>query len=464
MLNENLQEQFQQENNSKPNFVNQIDDIINKYKSQLDQLKTNSKHNNEDEHTIQTIPIINTATLQSKTLSTLIESPELQNEIDNVKMTESAQFSSSDLSKEIQNDNIKLQSALTAEKLKVIQLNSKIENYEKELDKSKQEIIELQNQLENKDNEFNEQLNNINNDINSIKEENILNINIIQRFFELFNKNIDLFNKSKIIACDRNTRISYLENDYEGNNQKMSIFVVNNLDILINKLLQDNKELFEQLIEAKKILDEQNNIQREISVINDIKEENLILKKQLQNLINENERFKNDNLRLKNNIIDLNNYINNNKNRNINNNNYNLNKEYMNKNIHDNSRHINYNKRQRINSYQENHYITNNNERNLSKSKDSYNSSRNIKSNFMVKNNNSNNRVNNNDYNDNYNNNLYCKTDENRRINNNENQLNINNDNNNDNQRIVETGFEKPIEQLKKKIMLLEQQIKSPGQ
>ena len=451
--------------NTKPNFVNQIDDIINKYKTQLEQLKTNSNSMNQ-EQTIETLPIINSITLQSKTLSSLMEPPELKN--DNIKINENVKYSS-DLSKEIQNDNIKLQSALTAEKLNTAKLNAQIENYEIELNKSKQEILDLQNQISIRENEFMSEINNIHFDINRIKEGNNININIIQSFFELFNKNIDLFNKSKIISCDKNSRLIYIENDSERKNQKLSIFAINSLDILINNLLQDNKELYEQLIETKKIFDEQNVIQKEIEGIKDIKEENLILKTQLQNLVSENEFLKNDNMKLKNNLIELNNYINHLKKYRANNNQINN----VNGNLNNNDN--NY-KRQRINSYQEYNNKNNFNE-NVNKEikiknfQENYNSSRNIKNSFFPKNNineNKNDKFRNNNLD---NNNNFYKTDENRRINNNDlsndNNINMANtfDYNNENRVNAETGFERPIEQLKKKIMLLEQQIKnSPEQ
>ena len=379
MSEENNNDYILNPNYSKPNFVNQIDDIINKYKSQLEQLKNNGINQKNQEQSIETLPIVTTATLQSKTLSSLMDAQETKKEnVQNI----STKFSS-ELKKELQNDNIKLQSALTSEKLNSVKLNSQIENYELELSKSKQEIAELQNQLINQGEEFMSQINNINNDIQKIKDENNININIIQRFFELFNKNIDLFNKSKIISCDKNTRINYLENDYEGNNQKLSVFVVNNLDILINKLLQDNKELYEQLIESKKIFDEQNNLQREMDGVREIKEENLILKEQLKNLMKENEIFQKENLKMKNNLIELNNYINNNLN--VSNNNQ-IND------VHNNYRNNYFNnyKRQRINS----HINYNNNIANDKNIKENYNSSTNIKNNIANKNNISDNRDN----------------------------------------------------------------------
>ena len=480
MLEENTHEEeiFSEDNYTKP-IANQIDDIISKYRTQLEKLKTNTNQDNKD-NSIESFPIITSATLKSKTLSTLIDLPEIKDE--NVQKNEPKKYSS-DLTKEIQNDNIKLQAALTAEKLNTIKLNTQLEKYTLELNKAKQEITELKNKLKNKENEVMNQINDINNDINKIKDENNLNINIIQRFFELFNKNIDLFNKSKIITIDRKTRLVYLEDDREGNNQKISIFAVNSLDILINKLLKDNKELYNQLIETKTILDEQNNTPRETFTIKEIKKDYLILKEQLQNMIRENELIKNENIKLKNQLVELNNYINNN-------NNFNINNQINRFNDYERNNYFNnYNTRQRNNSYnnfnrnKKYNYSEINKEINLNNYKDNNNniSSRNIRTNLTFQNpmnnnsfdNNSNNNYTNNNYNniDNYKINYY-KTDENVKVNNND----IGNENNNndyiynynfnynnvkENQKVDDTVYERPIDQLKKKIKLFDQQMKN---
>ena len=482
----NYQDIFQEKKINKPNFVNQIDNIIKKYKYQLDKLKANTNQNNQDDKN-DTLPIITPNTIQSKTLLSVMENPEIK-EKENISNIESNQFS-----KEVQNDNIKLQSALTAEKLNILKLNSQIENYEIELNKSKQIITELHSQLVNKENEFLNKLNSIYNDINKIKDDNNLNINIIQRFFDLFNKNIDLFNKSKIISFDQNTKINYIDNDSEGKNEQISIFVVNSLDTLINKLLKDNREIYEQLIETKKIIDEQNNnIQNEIDGLKKIKEENIVLKNQLQKLVKDNDVLKYENLKLKNNLIDLNNYINNNMNifndkiNNINN----INNISSNNNIYNGNDNDNNYKKQIIYSYNDNNNNINNytNKNNKNLINNYYNSPINIKNNYIDKNSMTDNRTRNDNYRNNMNNNYYfnySKTDERKRkksrlydeniidnnyeynIVNNLNNVNNNYDYNkiNENQSITETGFERPIDKLKKKIMLLEQQIKdSPEQ
>ena len=308
--NNTEKEIIQNENSPNNNFVNQIDDIINKYKSQLQQLKINTNQKNPEKK-VELLPKLTTISNNSESPLLMPSSPYANRQNFNIN-----QFPL-ELNKELESDNLKLQSALTAEKLNVVKLTSKIESYELELNKAKEEIIELQNQLANKENEFINQMNsitsNINYDINKMKNEIVSNKSIIQKFFELFNKNVELFNKSKIFYCDRNTKIIYLENDFEGNNQKLSTFVINSLDILINKLLQDNKELYEQLIDVKKILDEQNNIQRELDGMKGLREENLILKEQLQTLVQENDICKKENQKLKNEIEDCLNKLNSNK-------------------------------------------------------------------------------------------------------------------------------------------------------
>ena len=104
------QKYYFDKNSSKQDITYQIDDIINKYKTQLAELKQKStKRNNSYIY----------EPVQSKTI---------KNDI------------SPNLSKEIQNDNIKLQSLLTEEKLKTSRLKAQVENYENELNKIKIDI------------------------------------------------------------------------------------------------------------------------------------------------------------------------------------------------------------------------------------------------------------------------------------------------------------------------------------
>ena len=428
-------------NSSKQDIAYQIDDIINKYKTQLAELKQNStKRNNSYIY----------EPVQSKTI---------KNDI------------SPNLSKEIQNDNIKLQSLLTEEKLKTSRLKAQVENYENELNKVKQEMNELNRILNNKEKEYNQTINDMEGKINNVMNDqnSLLNKNIIQNFFELYNKYIDIFYKSKIISLNNAQKINYLQNDSEGQNHQMAIFVVNNFDILIKKLLQDNKELYEQLIEVRKVMDQQNIIQRELEGMKGIKEENLILKNKIQKLSNENNKLKNDNLKLKNNLIELNNYMENRfDNYNLNNqmkrkiSNYSNNNIFNHKNIGIHSSHNNI-----YNNFDFNYKKVNNaqnftNRRDYNKSSDIKNMRVNMnrkKLNMDKINSNYSNRPN-----KIYNEKSYNKTDENRNRNNiinnfDQNALTLDTNINNINSNI--NGFERPIEKLKKKIMILEQQIKN---
>ena len=286
MSSEYLNQTNNYENNSsKEDLTNQIDDIINRYKSQLAELKTNTSRNNSF------IPDIK----QKKVVT---------NEF------------SPNLTKEIQNDNIKLQTLLTEEKIKSTKFKAQIDHYEYELNKAKQELTELNEIVNNREKEYIQKMNDMEskikndiNDKNNIINENSLNKNIIQNFFDLYNKYLDIFYKSKIISFNNQQKLNFFDNDSEENKYQLSIFVLNNFDVLIQKLLQDNKELYSQIIEIKKIIDEQNNIQRELELMKGIKEENSMLKIKIQNLNNENDVLKNSNLKLKSNLVELNNFL-----------------------------------------------------------------------------------------------------------------------------------------------------------
>ena len=305
---------------SRLNYALKIDDIISKYRTQLEQLKTNSTKINQGPKRENLIILTNIPNRPSEE-NIITKSPKITKE--NILDSQSQKHKfSSEFIQEIQNDNIKLQSALMTEKLKITKLNSEKESYAFQLKEAKKEIIELKNKLAYKENELIDQMNNINNinnnrnnDLNRIKDENNKIKNIIHKFFEIFNKYFELLRKSNLIPLGINSRINYLKNDNEGNIKKLPLFAIKSIDDLINKLLQDNKELFDQLVEIKKFLDQQNNLQTELEKMKNIKEENLILNEKLQYYAQEMEIYKNENSNLKeqinelNEIININNYI-----------------------------------------------------------------------------------------------------------------------------------------------------------
>ena len=466
------------DNSSMPNYSIKIDNIINKYRSQLEKIKANSVIENKESKN-ENLMIL--SKIPKTTIPPTIETQSPINNKEKIKNSQQKFFKySSELTEEIQNDNLKLQSTLTTEKIKIANLNTQVENYELELNKAKEEIIQLKNRLAYKENELVGQINNINNinnninhDLKKIKVENNINKNIIQKFFEIFNKNIDFLKKSNLIPLENNSIINYLENDYEEKNQKLSLFAIKSIDNLINKLLADNKELYEQIIEIKKILDHQNNIHRELEQINHIKEENVDIKEKYQSFVKENEILKKENAKLKNKIKELNeidninSYIKNNLESNKNNlNNFNNNNQKLSFSPNVRSIYNNY-KRSSINSYH-NHIINsqnynrndstinekendNINERNIKNINDYYNysiinSKNNLKKNII------NNKINN------YNNNNYINNTGTRKINLSEfsnidniyNTYDYNNQNENPNFNLTRFG------KCKDKIMILE--------
>jgi len=453
MSSEYLNQTNNYENNSsKEDLTNQIDDIINRYKSQLAELKTNTSRNNSF------IPDIK----QKKVVT---------NEF------------SPNLTKEIQDDNIKLQSLLTEEKIKSTKLKAQIDHYEYELNKAKQELTELNTIVNNREKEYIQKMNDMEskikndiNDKNNIINENSLNKNIIQNFFDLYNKYLDIFYKSKIISFNNQQKLNFFDNDSEENKYQLSIFVLNNFDVLIQKLLQDNKELYSQIIEIKKIIDEQNNIQRELELMKGIKDENSMLKIKIQNLNNENDVLKNSNLKLKNNLIELNNFLGNR----LDNPNYVNNFKQIKRNVSNNDmNYLNNFRNQGINSYSQNNLNYNmntynyknrniNHDKYLKDRRDFNKTSENKSMNYFINNKRMSFQGINPNYSDKRNfinkDKIYSKTAENNINNNNfdemENITNINKNNQKTNTRIF-SGFERPIEKLKKKIMILEQQIKN---
>jgi len=133
------------------------------------------------------------------------------------------------------------------------------------------DYIELKRNNEN-------QLKEINNELNNNKR-------IIKIFFNLFNKNIELFNKTEIISGIKNPFTN--ENNYSEEN---ALLVVHTIDKLINKLVQDNKDLYNELIRLKGQIDNRNII---MGQNNDyIKQENNSLRQLIHNLTIENDFLK----------------------------------------------------------------------------------------------------------------------------------------------------------------------------
>ena len=305
-------------------YVNAIDNIINDYKYQLAALKDKSSS------------VLKKA---KKNINNIIEDEYLNNQISNL---EQEYYSKNDNFKiQLQNDNFRLQKENTSFKVKnsklienlkekensVKELLDKISLLEKEILECKTQLIEYEKnkikEIEESKNQIKEELNI---EIKKITEQRNSDKKIIIDFFEFFNQNMDLYNKSQIINCGNSALIKYDEENKNNSNEQYSSFAISTLNNFINKIMGDNQEMFEELMKYKNIIDKQknninnnninnNNINNNnISMDNinnqsnfdnndDVKNRNLTLKKQLSNFFpngnkienkNNNNRFENE--------------------------------------------------------------------------------------------------------------------------------------------------------------------------
>lgn len=347
------------ESDSNPDIIEQVDKVINKYKNQLEQLKpkkdfveedieyypsSNRKkykyseliNNNSERYIYNNSKHLknNNKYLNTETDYTYEENNNnypnkikyyfkyranrLNKHKKNLyKPVNKSHNLSYDLNYEIEDDNIKLGSALTLEKTKVAELSNllkikenEISNLKKRIDDFEAKVNEIENKYKNivnsigqkhsvklynynnisdENNELNvdyreikrnseKQLDEINNELNNNKR-------IIKIFFNLFNKNIDLFNKTEIISGIKSPFIT--ENNYTEEN---ALLVAQTIDKLINKLVQDNKDLYNELLRLKGQIDNSNII---LGQNNDyIKQENNSLRQLIHNLTIENDFLK----------------------------------------------------------------------------------------------------------------------------------------------------------------------------
>ncbi len=366
---------FQNNNlsNTYPDIIDQVDKVINKYKNQLEQLKSkkdinesniHTQYNNSSEMNQNKYPdIIKTSpdqyTTNTNNIQTAINIPtksynytEIKEEINEYNEPNKNKYNfkyklnelknnperkyynknniSDELMTEMENDNIKLGAALTSEKAKVVQMvnllkekENEINNLKKQIDNFDVKINEIENKYQNIINTIEQQqsikINDIYNnmsdeknklklDYNEIKRNNEVqleqanseltnNKKIIKIFFDLFNKNIDLVNKTEIFQGPKITPSNYTEDN--------AFLAVETLDKLINKLVQDNKDLFNELVRLKSEIDSNNIIMGQNN--NFIQQENNSLKQLIQNLTHENNFLKNKSYKSLRNIENINN-------------------------------------------------------------------------------------------------------------------------------------------------------------
>ena len=290
------------ENNYQPDIIEQVDKIISKYKNQLEQIKPRryleeTNFNNFD----------------------IREEDDINNNYNTYnKFNNDDRKNMPFLTQEMEKDNIKLGSALSLEKSKVVQLLNLLKIKETEINDLKNQIDNFEiklNEIKNKYQEIihsmeQEQTNKLNELYNKMSDENNriqLNLNENQRnnelmlgkynyelsknekinkiFFDFFNKNIEIYKKTEILIGE-NLLIN--EKDYS---EEKAILAIETWDKLINKLFQDNKDLYNELVRLKGEIGNYDIIMNQNS--NYIQKENESLKQLVEKMNYENNFLKN---------------------------------------------------------------------------------------------------------------------------------------------------------------------------
>ena len=321
-------------NKNKYSLLNEIDRIINHSKLQLEEVqqkKQNDKNIYQCDMINDNLILMKTGKneiISEKENISLNSNNNKNNNIidDNLKLNNNVNDKDFDLERIIQ----KLTSELTIERIKVRDLNLKLKAKDKEISSLMQQIKYTQMNCYNKQNHFLKLLKendknyfitkNIN---NNDKEPNIFspknnlgNLNddtiVTKSFFDFFNKYIELFSQMDIINNNYDSMLVYIENDINNLNIKNANFAIKTFDTLIDKLIKDNKDLYEQLMKCKdngneeyigEDIFENNSGLSDIKNIENIKNENILLKNQLQKLIEDFKNVKSDNALMNEEII-----------------------------------------------------------------------------------------------------------------------------------------------------------------
>ena len=316
-------------NNSYPDIVQQVDKIISKYKIQLEQLKP--KRNLEERNIPNYIPDQNMNKLSNITNinNNNIEEDYMNMNNNNYNKMINERKNTSLLTQEMEKDNIKLGSALTLEKSKVIQLLNLLKIKENEINNLKQQIDGFEIKLNEIKNKYQEIINTMkqeqktklddlynkltnenkmmqmeynknekNKELLLDKYNNELNKNekIIKIFFDFFNKNIEVYKKTEILKEEENYIIK--SNEYS---EDKAVLAIETWDKLINKLFQDNKDLYNELVRLKGEMGNYDIIMNQNT--NYIQKENDSLKQLVEKLTFENKILKNNNNRPRHNQI-----------------------------------------------------------------------------------------------------------------------------------------------------------------
>ena len=218
------------------------------------------------------------------------------------KMEEELKRQNQIISQELCNEKIQMNEKLCQQKQEFERiLSCRLREKEIEFEKLKQEcereICIRENKLNNYNNGNNEQidkiknefecqlkqmqceLNNKDNEIGKLNEKFQNNLKIISDLFCFFHQNVNLFNNTGVINCDAED-IKYDENN-PNKNLKCSSFIFTTLNNFLCKILKDNKEMYELLLNYKNIIAK--NEEENEQILN----QNNCLKGQLCDLINQ---------------------------------------------------------------------------------------------------------------------------------------------------------------------------------
>jgi hypothetical protein len=159
-------------------------------------------------------------------------------------------------------------------------LENKLIDKENKIDELKRNLdIQLKN--------FEEELEKKSCEIEKLQKKSQSDSKIITDLFYFFQQNLNLFNNSKIINCNGNN-IKYDEFDI-SNNEKYSSFIIKTFNNFLCKIMKDNKEMFELLLNYKNIIGQTEEENEKIC------NQNNYLKMQICDLVNQlsNNQVKN---------------------------------------------------------------------------------------------------------------------------------------------------------------------------
>ena len=264
-------------NINKFSLLKEIDNIINKSKNELEEIQLQnhqfnkfyqSEKNKNDNYNIK-----NNSSNFNKIEELILNKKDINNNNINKDF-------------DLERLNLKLTSDLTIERAKVHELDIKLKLKDKEISSLKKQLNFTQMNFYNKQIQFEkilEQKENKSKNILPYKKDLYQNQNsntlIIKSFFNFFNKYLELFNQLEIIDTNYKQKLIFIENDTKNLNIKNVSFVINTFDELIDKLIKENREMFEKLSKYEK-KDVNNNLQNinelEINFEN-IKNENICI-------------------------------------------------------------------------------------------------------------------------------------------------------------------------------------------